>query len=463
MILTIASIGVLVFFIMLETQTAIVTVASVRALRRSRRITRYGRVGDMLRSESTPPVTLIIPAYNEAAGIVESVRSRTALEYPRMELVVINDGSTDETLQLLVDVFQLRRVDTPIRLELPHQPIRATYKSSLPINLVVVDKENGGKGDALNAGINVARYPYVLVTDADMIFDKASLMHAMRPFVEDRNRTVAVAGNIRPLNGCKVVHGMVVEPGLPSSMTELIQVVEYQRSFLASRPGWSSMNGLLLVSGAFGVFRKTSLIESGGFPKDHFGEDLEVTMRLHRAGREKENDYRIVYEPEAVVWTEIPQSRSVLKKQRIRWHRGLTQVVGDHSRMLFRPRYGSVGVAAWPAFFLFEFVAPIVEFIGWMIVPIALLMGFLNLEVFVPLLLIALLLGVLNSLAALALDEQFGYFNSPRQAALLLLAAVAENFGPRQQTVWWRIRSLFSRGKGSTEWGDMERTGVGNL
>ena len=462
MVLSIISIAILVFFIAMELQTALLLLASGRALRKDRRLARHGRVEDMLRSNSTPPVSLIVPAYNEAAGIVDSVRSRTILSYPRYEIVVVNDGSTDDTLDRLITAFRMRRVDLPVRTELDHRPIRAIYQSSLPINLTVVDKENGGKGDALNAGINVARSPYVLVTDADMIFEEDSLLRSMRPFVQDRGRTIAVGGNIRPLNGCEVVYGRVTEAGLPSSITELSQVVEYQRSFLAARPGWSAWGGLLLVSGAYGVFLKRAIVEAGGFPHDHLGEDFDLTMRLHRSQREAGNKYRIVYAPHAVVWTEVPATRAVLRKQRIRWHRGLRQVVEDHKKMLFNPRYGFVGMVAWPAFFLFEFVAPILEFLGWLIVPAALFFGFLAPETFLVLLLIAFLLGILNSLGALILDEQFGHFNSPKEALLLLLTAVIENFGPRQRTVWWRIRSLVWK-RGEIEWGDMERAGVGNL
>ncbi len=462
MILSVISIAILGFFIAMELQTVVLFLASSRALRRDRRVAQHGRVEDMLRSSSTPPVSLIVPAYNEAAGIVDSVRSRTILSYPRYDIVVVNDGSTDDTLDRLIEDFRLRRVDLPVRTELDHQPIRAIYQSSLPINLTVVDKENGGKGDALNAGINVARSPYVLVTDADMIFEEDSLLRSMRPFVQDRGRTIAVGGNIRPLNGCQVTYGRVTETGLPSSVIELSQVVEYQRSFLAARPGWSALGGLLLVSGAYGVFLKKAIVDAGGFPHDHLGEDFDLTMRLHRSQRDAGRDYRIVYAPHAVVWTEVPSTRAVLRKQRVRWHRGLRQVVEDHKKMLFNPRYGFVGMVAWPAFFLFEFVAPILEFIGWLIVPAALFLGFLAPDTFFVLLLIAFLLGILNSLGALILDEQFGHFNSPKESLLLLLTAVIENFGPRQRTVWWRIRSLVWK-RDTIEWGDMERAGVGNL
>ena len=461
-ILNVLSYIILGFFIALEVQTGIIMVLSSRALRRDIRMAKYGRVEDMLRSPSSPPVSLIIAAYNEAVGIVDSVRSRTILAYPEYEIVVVNDGSTDDTLDQLIAAFHLRRVDFPVRPELDHQPIRAIYHSDLPIPLTIVDKDNGGKGDALNAGINVARYPYVLLTDADMIFEEDSLLRSMRPFVEDRGRTIAVGGNIRPLNGCSVSHGRVAKAGLPRSVVELTQVVEYQRSFLGSRPGWSALNGLLLVSGAFGVFLKQAVIQAGGFAKDHLGEDLDLTMRLHRTQREAGNDYRIVYAPDAVVWTEVPTTASVLRKQRIRWHRGLRQVIEDHWKMLFNRKYGFVGMVAWPAFFIFEFVAPILEVLGWIILPLTLVTGHVDRTILVMLLILALIVAVLNSLVALILDEQYGHFNAPADAARLLLTAVFENFGPRQRTVWWRIRSLAWSHR-RIEWGDMERTGVSNV
>ncbi len=456
------SLLILGFFIALEIQTALLLILSSRALIRDARTAKYGRVEDMLRSPSTPPVSLIVPAYNEAAGIVESVRSRTILSYPRYELVVVNDGSTDDTLERLIEAFNLRRVDLPIRPELEHATIRGIYKSGLAIPLTVVDKENGGKGDALNVGINASLFPYVVVTDADMIFEEDSLIRIMRPFVQDRGHTVAVGGNIRPLNGCQVSMGRVTKSALPKSVIELTQVVEYQRSFLGSRPGWSFLNGLLLVSGAFGAFKKEAVIQAGGFPQHHLGEDLDLTMRLHRTQREAGNEYRIVYAPNAVVWTEVPATAPPLRKQRIRWHRGLRQVVQDHRKMLFNPRYGFIGTVAWPAFFLFEFVAPILEFAGWIIMPITLIRSDIEPALVIGLLLVALLIAILNSLASLYLDERYGHFNSPTDAARLLLTAVLENFGPRQRTVWWRFRSLFWR-RGEIEWGDMERTGVGNI
>ncbi len=454
--------AVLLYFIAMEAQLLILAVMSYGALRKDRFASRFGRIHDMLTSDTTPPVSIIIPAYNEAAGIVESVRSIALLQYPRKEILVVNDGSTDETMQRLIDEFELEPIDTPYRPRLDSAPIKRIYKSSLPLPLVVVDKENGGKGDAINAGLNVARYPYVMATDADIVLEEEALLRAMRHFVENRSATVAVAGNVRPLNGCDVRRGKVTRVALPRRPTEMAQVVEYIRSFLGARPAWSHLNALPIVSGAFGVFQKEAVIEAGGYRTGHLGEDMELTMRLHRHFRKQRRPYRIVYAPDAVAWTEVPTNKDILRKQRIRWHRGLMQVIREYKGMLFDPRYGIVGMVSWPSFVAFEFVAPIIEFIGWVAVPASLLLGILNLEIAIPLMLIALALGAANSLIGLILDERFGYYNRAGEAWRLLIYSLGEQLGLRQRTVWWRVRAMFWNPR-RKEWGDMQRTGVGNL
>ena len=460
--LGVISIIVLGYFMLLEAQQIGLAISSYVALARDRRVTVHGRVADLLQSDATPPVSIIMPAFNEQAGIVDAVRSMTLLSYPRLQVVVVNDGSTDDTLAVLEEAFSLEPVDMPIRPQLTTQPIKQVYVSALPIPVVVVDKENGGKGDAINAGINVARYPYFLATDADIIIDEECLLRTMRHFVQDRARTIAVGGNVRPLNGSSIESGRVGRTGLPSGWVELVQVVEYVRSFLAARPGWSLFNSLILVSGAFGVFRKDAVIEAGGYAHGHLGEDLELTMRLHRTALQAKRPYRVVYAADAVAWTEVPVSVRVLRRQRIRWHRGLMQTIGQYKSMLFNPRYGRIGLVAWPGFVAFEFLAPVIEFLGWLLIPMAIFTGNLDFEVAILLLLGAFLLGTLNSLIGLAIDERFGYFNRPREALKLLAVAIPENFGSRQLTVWWRVRAMFWRGQ-KVEWGDMERAGVSRV
>lgn len=456
------SLIILAYFLVLEAQQIALAISSYVALARDRRVTVHGRVADLLQSDATPPVSIIMPAYNEEAGIVDAVRSMTLLTYPRLQVVVVNDGSSDNTLGVLIEAFKLEPVDMPIRPQLATEPIRQVYVSALPIPVLVVDKENGGKGDAINAGINLARYPYFLATDADIIIDEECLLRTMRHFVQDRARTIAVGGNVRPLNGSRIEAGRVAHTGLPRRWVELLQVVEYVRSFLATRPGWSMFNSLILVSGAFGVFRKHDVIEAGGYAHGHLGEDLELTLRLHRRARQNRMPYRIVYAADAVAWTEVPVSLRVLRRQRIRWHRGLIQTIAEYRGMLFNPRYGRIGLVAWPGFVAFEFLAPVIEFLGWLVIPAALFTGNLDFELAILLIVGAFLLGTLNSLVGLAIDERFGYFNRPREALTLLAVAILENFGPRQLTVWWRVRAMFWR-RQKVEWGDMERTGVSRV
>ena len=453
---------ILTYVIVMQLQVMGIAYLSWRELEQHTFRAKHGRVHDLLTSDTTPPISIVIPAFNEAAGIAESVRSMTMLHYPKMEIIVVNDGSTDETLQRVIDAFDMAVIDFPFRPAIETQPIRRTYRSRMPLPVVLVDKANGGKSDAINAGFNVAQYPYVLVTDADMILEEDSLIRAARHFVDDREHTVAVGGNVRPLNGSRVRAGKVVEVRLPRKPIEMVQVVEYIRSFLAARPGWSRMGSLLIISGAFGIFRRSAVSAVGGFRNSHLGEDMEMTMRLHRHFLTRGDDYRIVYAPDAVAWTEVPTTWDVLRKQRIRWHRGLMQVIWQYRTMILNPRFGLLGMVAWPAFVAFEFVAPILEFIGWVVIPISALSGLLDPEVAIPLVAAAVILSAANSILSLYLDDRFGYYNEPEQTARMLGYSIGENLGLRQRSVWWRFRALVWNPRKVT-WGEMRRRGVGNL
>jgi cellulose synthase/poly-beta-1,6-N-acetylglucosamine synthase-like glycosyltransferase len=456
------SITVLIYFAAMQLYLLLLAVLSAVALRRERMFERFGRVEDMLGSDITPPVSVVIPAYNEAAGIVEAIRSMAMVTYPKLEIVVVNDGSTDETLQRIIDHFAMASIPLPYRANIETAQVFGVFHASHPVSITLVDKVNGGRADAVNAGINVSRYPYVMLTDADVIVDGMALVKAMRHFAEDRVRTVGVGGNVRPLNGCTLKLGHIVEAKLPTSWLERLQVLEYVRSFVGARPAWSALNSLPLLSGAFGIYLRQALVDVGGLTSGHMGEDLDLTMRIHRHYRRLKRPYRMVYAPSAVAWTEVPSNRQVLRRQRIRWHRGLMTAISDFRSSLFNPRHGPIGLFAWPAMFLLEFIAPIVEFLGWIVVPIALLTGGIALMPTVLLVLIALLAGAFTSLVALFLDEGYGYFNEPLEALALLTLVFVENLGLRQQTVWWRIRAMLG-GDATKRWGDMQRRGVTNL
>lgn len=456
------SLGVLVYYVLYQGTMLLLTLGSAFVLSRERVVSRFGRTEDMLTSDLAPPVSIIVAAYNESAGIVDSIRSMAMVSYPRFEIVVVNDGSTDNTLEELLVAFDLFPVPYPVRSNIGTAPIRQVYKSRQPIPLTVVDKENGGRADSLNAATNAARYPYVMATDADVIIDPQALAHAMRLVAEDRDRTVVVGGNIRPINGCTVSRRNRVEATVPESMIERYQLLEYVRAFVSSRPAWSAINALPLVSGAFGVFKRDVMTDVGGFTPGHFGEDLDLTMRIHRYHRERRIPYRIVYSPSAVIWTEVPPTRAILRRQRIRWHRGLMRAIHDFRSSFFNPKHGSVGMISWPVMVLFEYVAPIVEFLGYAIIPIAILTGAVDPIVALALFVTAIFVGAINSLLALLLDERFGYFNDPRETLQLVTLCFVENLGLRQMTVWWRVRAMFG-GKSTHVWGNMERRGVTNL
>lgn len=456
------SLFVWVYFVALQGVLLALAIVSSRALHREHRKERFGRVEDMLASDLAPPVSIVVPAYNEEVGIVESIKSMAMVSYPRFEIVVANDGSSDTTLQKLIEAFEMYPVPYPIRSNIATRPVRQVYKSRLPIPLTVVDKENGGRADALNAAINAARYPYVLATDADVIIDGAALVHAMRLVSEDRKRVVGVGGNVRPINGCRLAYGHVVDPRVPDRIIERYQLLEYVRSFVASRPAWSAINGLPILSGAFGIWRRDVVVAVGGYTPGHLGEDLDLTMRAHRYLRDAGQDYRLVYSPAAVVWTEVPPTRKILRRQRIRWHRGLMTAVRDFRSTTFNPRHGTIGMVTWPSMVLFEYLAPIVEFCGWLAIPLALLTGAVPWLTAAAFFVLAILAGAITSLVALLLDERFGYFNDPRETLKLLTTVFVENLGVRQLTVWWRIRAMFG-GRSTHQWGDMERRGVARL
>jgi cellulose synthase/poly-beta-1,6-N-acetylglucosamine synthase-like glycosyltransferase len=384
------------------------------------------------------------------------------VEYPRFEIVVANDGSQDDTLEALIEAFQLELVRIPYRDELTTKPIRAIYRGRSGVDITVVDKENGGRADALNAGINAARYPYVLCTDADVVLDAKCLVRAMQRVVEDRERTVGVGGNIRPLNGSTVELGHLISTSVPRGMVARMQILEYLRTFICSRPGWSEWNGLPNVSGAFGIWRRSAVMSVGGFSPGHMGEDMDLTLRMHRFHIDNDIPYRIVYEPSAVIWTEVPDTARVLRRQRIRWHRGLMQIVSDFKSMLLNPRYGRVGMVTWPGYFLFEYLAPIIEFIGYLVVPTGIILNLLSPRAIIAMIAIAFGVGMLNSFIAILLDEPYGYANSGTDTTRLVVIALAENFGLHQMTVLWRIRALLG-GRSVKVWGNMERRGVASL
>ena len=425
---------------------------------------RFSGAGEALASPLTPPVSILLPAYNEEAGIVESVHSLLALRYPEHEVIVVNDGSRDTTVARLTEAFDLVPVDKALRDSLATKPVRGTYVSRREPQLWLIDKENGGKSDALNAGLRAARYPYVCAVDADAILEEDALLRVAKPIIDDPDLVVAAGGIVRIANGCTVERGQVVDVRLPKSRLATLQVVEYFRAFLVGRVGWSRLRSLLIISGAFGLFRREAVEAAGGYSTDTVGEDAELVVRMHRHGRERGEDYRIEFVPDPVCWTEAPESLRVLSRQRRRWQRGLAETLWRHKAMFGRPRYGALGLIALPYFLVFELIGPLFELTSFVLVPLAYAFGMLDLAILVAFAIVALLLGVLLSVAALALEE-FSFRRHPhgREVLRMLVYAVTENFGYRQMTDWWRLLGLWDVVRRRQGWGDMKRKGFAVL
>jgi len=457
--LMVFDLGVLAYFLVINSLYLVFSVVAFFSLLQHRRRWTSRALGVVMRSPATPAISVIAPAYNEEATIEQSLRSLLLLNYPKFEVVVVNDGSKDKTIQKMVEAFALMPAPVVYQQPLATQKVQALYRSLDNPDLVVIDKANGGKADAINAGINAARYPLVCVIDADSILEPEALMRAALPFVENPN-TLATGGIIRIVNGCTVEAGQVTKIDMPSSWLARFQVVEYLRAFLSGRVFMSAANALLIISGAFGLFRRDAVIEVGGFRHDTIGEDMEIVARLHRRWRDTNRPYRVVFQPDPVCWTEAPETRKILASQRNRWQRGTCQVLSYHMKMMGNPKYGSVGWFAMPYFLIFEAAGPVIEVSGYLVTLVAVMFGLLDVVFAQLLFLAAVVFGAMISITSVLLEEM-SFRRYPKVRHLLLLAAlgVIENFGYRQLTTYWRLKGVIDFLRKKQGWGVMTRKG----
>lgn len=433
--------SVVAWFIVVNGWYLLLLVSATLEMRRHARAV-TGRGGRTPGSPLLPSVSVLAPLSDEQGTAIETVAALLALHYPNLEVVVVNDGSADRTMEVLRDHFHLVPVHPIYRRRIVTRPVRALYRSSVYSNLVVIDKERGGKADALNAGLNVATGTLVCAADGATLVETDALQRMVRPFLE-HDDVLAVGGSIRIANGCTVRSGRVTETRVPAHPLAAFQVIEYMRTFLVGRLGWNRLGGNLMLSGGFGLFRREAVIDVGGYSHDTIVEDMELVLRLRRRGYETRGARRIVFVPDPVAWTAAPEATTALGRQRERWQRSLARALWSHRAVIFNPRYGAMGIVVTPYFLLFEVLAPLVELLGVLGLALGLALGVLDPAFAVIFLFAAYGLGAVLTVFTLAMDElSFQRYPGMADRARLVAWALLEPFGYRQLTVLWRLLGI---------------------
>ena len=441
------------------------TAISAIALRDYLRKNSYVDYTSILLAPLTPSISVIAPAYNEEVTIVENIRALLSLYYNNYEVIVINDGSKDNTLQQMFNAYELERVNYYFDYRIPCERIRGVYKSKNGAfrKLTVIDKVNGGKSDALNAGINISKKDLICCIDVDSIMEPDALLKMVKPFMEEtEDKIIGAGGVIRIANSCIIEDGQIQEVRLPSGFLPRMQVLEYTRAFLLARMAWGRLDGLLLISGALGLFDKETVIKSGGYSTKTVGEDMELVVRMRRYMVENKLPYKVVYIPDPLVWTEVPSSGKVLGRQRNRWTRGTLETLIAHRAVCLNPKYKKFGLFGYPYWLLFEWLAPILEFIGYCYFIFLLVTGNVNWPFFLLLLAFVYTFAVMLSTWAVLFEEKtFHKYKSRKEVLLLLASAWLEPLFYHPRTVWWSVRGNFDFIRGVRSWGKQERVGFG--
>ncbi|WP_317619456.1 sulfatase-like hydrolase/transferase [Empedobacter stercoris] len=416
-------------------------------------------------SSNAPTFSLIAPAYNEGATIVENVRSLLSLYYNQLEIIIVNDGSKDDSLQRLIEAYDLIKIDYFVEGNIKTKPINAIYKSTNPVfkKLVIVDKVNGGKSDALNVGINIATNDYIVCIDVDCILEQDAILKLAKPFMDEaKAKVIACGGVIRLANNCTIIDGKIVDVNLPKTRLGRAQALEYIRAFVLGRMAWSRANGLMLISGAFGAFDREIVLQCGGYDHDTVGEDMELVVRMRRYMHENKLPYKVVNIPDPLCWTEVPESKEILNKQRNRWMRGTIETLWKHRILFFNPKYGKLGMMSYPYWFFFEFLGPIIEYLGWIIFFILMFLGLINWHIFFPLMIFVLLYGILYSIYAILIDLMtYNVYNKKGDIPKLFLTAFIEPFTFHPFVVLAAVKGVKDFFLKNNSWGEMTRQGFG--
>jgi cellulose synthase/poly-beta-1,6-N-acetylglucosamine synthase-like glycosyltransferase len=452
--ITIFMIIVIIFY------SSILVISSLQ-LRREYQLNRKQTYDDYLNDYYSKPISIIVPAYNEEAGIIQSVRSLLSIHYPSYEIIVVNDGSKDQTVAKMIEHYDMVEVHKVIRKQIETKPIKKIYQSKFLPYLYLVDKDNGGKADALNVGLNFSNFPYFCSLDGDSVLEADAFLKVMKPIIDSNEQVIASGGSIRIANGCHIENGNILNVGLSKNPLVIMQIIEYLRAFLMGRVGLSRHNLLLIISGAFGVFSKHWVLQAGGYKTDTVGEDMELVVRIHRLLKEKKMDKKIVYVPDPVCWTEVPESMTYLRRQRSRWHRGLFESLWTHRKITFNPKYGSIGFISFPYFWIVEFLGPVVELSGFIYIILSLFFGGVYIEFAILIFFLSCLYGSFFSMAAVLLEEwSLRRYPKLDQIVKLFIYSLTETLWYRPLTVLWRCEGIWQSIKGETSWGDMKRKGV---
>lgn len=414
-------------------------------------------------STQFPSVSILAPAFNEGTTIVENVKSLLSLYYSNLEIVIVNDGSQDDTLEKVIEAYDLRKVNFFVNSKIATKEVRGIYKSRNPVykNLLVVDKVNGGKADALNVGINTSSHDYVVCIDVDCVLEQDAILKMMKPFLEETDRKVIASGGVvRIANSCVIEDGKLVEVRLPENYFARLQTLEYIRAFLLGRMAWSRLNGLLLISGAFGAFDKALAIKVGGYNVNTVGEDMELVVRMRRMMEEEKQPYRVTYIPDPLCWTEAPTSRLILGRQRNRWTRGTIETLKLHKKMFFNYRFGVLGLLSYPYWFFFEMLAPVIEFFGFFAFLILAVLGFLDWHLFLGLLIFSISFVYMYSMFAIFIEvATYNQYKGIKETGKLMLSALSEPFYFHPFIVFSSIRGYVDFIRKKHSWGEMTRQG----
>jgi cellulose synthase/poly-beta-1,6-N-acetylglucosamine synthase-like glycosyltransferase len=435
-------------------------IASSR-IKKERFLNQEEYVEELASNKDTFPVSVLIPAYNEEVGIYTTVRSMLGLNYPQYEIIVIDDGSKDNTSGKVIEEFKMTEIDVALRKYFNTKDVIKAYQSTVHPNIFLLRKENGGKADALNAGINFSRYPYFAAVDGDCILDHDALLKVMKPIIDSNGLVTVTGGTVRIANGSTITRSQVEKIALPKGPIVLMQIIEYFRAFLIGRLGLSRLNILLIISGAFGVFEKKRVVKVGGYNTKTVGEDMELIVRMHRSIKEEKSNQRVEYIQDPVCWTEAPDNAAVLRSQRKRWQRGLAETIWLHKKMLFNPKYKGIGLFSMPYYLIVELLSAVFELVGYVVIMSGLLFSFVSLDIVIVMFIVTVFYGSLLSSLAVLLEE-WTYHKYPDTKSLIVLFfwALTESFWYRPLMVWWRFSGLIQSLTKKADWGNMKRKGI---